>query len=265
MKGLDDNKLDTPFVLLYSIVGAIEIDRFSIYSNSINGFKQRLLEGTLPKFPKDHRAVPPQTDLNSGREGFGPAFRDALASEQPFLLETENGTLDPNLITDVNFRGFGEVPRAAVVCPIRTTGDYNSVLGFLVVGINPRRPYDADYNLFIKLLNRQLATSMASVVLFEEEIRRGERVARAAALDKMRLSEQLAARTQEAEESETKFTCMAELAPVGIFIADGQGQMTFTNDMWHQISQLPRATRSTNVWMQHIRGEDRDMVTQMWT
>jgi hypothetical protein len=44
---------------------------------------------------------------------------------------------------------------------------------------------------------------MASVVLFEEEIRRGQRVARLAALDRIELSKQLDLRTQEAAESET--------------------------------------------------------------
>lgn len=100
------------------------------------------------------------------------------------------------------------------------------------MGINPRRPYDDDYSLFIQLLSRQLATSMASVVLFEEEIKRGEQAARLAALDRQELSKQLDLRTQEAVESETKFTRMAEFAPVGMFIANSSGQITYSNDAW---------------------------------
>lgn len=108
------------------------------------------------------------------------------------------------------------IGRAVVVVPIHpTTGE--SILGFLVIGVNPRRPYDDDYSLFIQLLTRQLATSMASAMLFEEEIRRGQRAARLAALDRQELSKQLDLRTQEAVESETKFTRMAEFAPVGMF------------------------------------------------
>lgn len=42
---------------------------------------------------------------------------------------------------------------------------------------------------------------MASVVLFEEEIRRGQRAARLAALDRIELSKQLEMRTQEAVEA----------------------------------------------------------------
>jgi len=62
----------------------------------------------------------------------------------------------------------------------------------ILLGINPRRPYDNDYESFIRLLNRQLATSLASVTLFEDEIRRGNSAAEAAALERSRLSEELA-------------------------------------------------------------------------
>lgn len=53
------------------------------------------------------------------------------------------------------------------------------------MGTNPRRPYDEDYDLFVQLLGRQLATSVASVVLFEEEIRKGEKAAKMAAQDRI--------------------------------------------------------------------------------
>ena len=149
------------------------------------------------------------------------------------------------------------------MCPIHpTTGE--SILGFLVMGINPRRPYDDDYCLFVQLLSRQLATSMASVVLFEEEIRRGQRAARLAALDREELSEQLAARTQEAVESETKFTRMAELASVGMFIANSEGRITYCNEAWYEISRHPKEENSTDNWIDSVKDEDKARVTQLW-
>lgn len=132
------------------------------------------------------------------------------------------------------------------------------------MGINPRRPYDDDYSLFVQLLSRQLATAMASVVLFEEEIRRGQRAAQLAALDRYELSEQLAARTQEAVESETKFTRMAEFAPVGMFIANNEGRITYCNDTWYEISRHPKEENSTDKWMESIKEEDKAMVKRLW-
>ena len=150
-----------------------------------------------------------------------------------------------------------------MVLPIHpTTGD--SVLGFLIMGINPRRSYDDDYSLFVQLLCRQLATSMASVVLFEEEIQRGQRAAKLAALDRIELSEQLAARTQEAVESETKFTHMAEFAPVGMFIADSDGRMTYCNDAFFEITRHPKEENSTDYWMESVKDEDKELVGKLW-
>jgi PAS domain S-box-containing protein len=132
------------------------------------------------------------------------------------------------------------------------------------MGVNPRRPYDDDYSLFIQLLSRQLATSMASVVLFEKEIRRGQRAARLAALDRQELSKQLDLRTQEKVESETKFTRMAEFAPVGMFIANSTGQITYSNDTWWEISRHPRSSSSADTWMDSIKDQDREQVENIW-
>lgn len=132
------------------------------------------------------------------------------------------------------------------------------------MGVNPRRPYDDDYSLFIQLLSRQLATSMASVVLFEEEIRRGQRAARLAAQDRIELSKQLDLRTQEAVESETRFTRMAEFAPVGMFIANQNGRIIFSNETWWIITRHPRELNSADTWMDCVMDEDRSAVEESW-
>jgi PAS domain S-box-containing protein len=140
-----------------------------------------------------------------------------------------------------------------------------SILGFLAMGVNPRRPCDDDYQLFIQLLSRQLATSMASVVLFEEEIRRGQHAARLAAPDRIELSKQLDLRTQEVAESSTKFTRMAEFAPIGMFIANSRGEITYSNETWWQVTRHPRHDQSQNTWMDSVKDEDKDEVKAVWS
>ena len=263
LKGLEYNEYDTPFVLLYSVTDDLDSDASSVHSNSMLSPKQCVLEGTLG-VPDGHQAAPSPIDLKAGTDGFGPIFREAAKTDRPILLQMDNNTLSSELIEGIDWRGFGDSCRAAVVFSIHlTTSD--SVLGFLVMGVNPRRPYDDDYDLFVQLLMRQLATSMASVVLFEEEIKRGQRAARLAALDRIELSEQLAARTQEAVESETKFTRMAEFAPVGMFIADSEGRITYCNDTWYEISRVPKEDRSTDSWMASVKDEDLERVKELWT
>ena len=263
LKGLESNDNDSPFVLLYSITDDLDSDSSSMHSNSHMSMKQCVLEGSLG-IPLNHPAAALQVDIKNGTDYFAQVFREAMKGNRPILLSTEDGTLDAKLLEGIESRGFGDPCTAAVCCPVHLTGD-DATLGFLVMGVNPRRPYDDDYDLYVQLLSRQLATSMASVVLFEEEIARGRRAARLAAQDRTELSEQLAIRTQEAVESETKFTRFAEFAPVGIFIADSQGKPLYINDKWYEISDVPKGLEGTDEWMEYIREEDQVTLKQLWS
>jgi PAS domain S-box-containing protein len=262
IKGLEYNDYDIPFVFLYSVSEDADSEMSSIHSGSLSAAPQCVLEGSLG-VPVGHKAAVSPLDLKTSDEGFAPYFRESMKTDRPVLLTTEEGTLSYDLIDGLEWRGFGDPSRAAVVCPIHpTTGE--SILGFLVMGVNPRRPYDDDYSLFIQLLSRQLATSMASAMLFEEEIRRGQRAARLAALDRQELSKQLDLRTQEAVESETKFTRMAEFAPVGMFITNSSGDINYANDTWWEISRHPRSENSASSWMESIQKEDQEGVHAVW-
>ena len=261
LKGLEYNEFDSPFVLLYSVGDEPDSDSSSIHSNSNFAVKQCVLEGSLG-VPQGHPAAANIVDLNSRTEYFSQVFREAIKSDQPILLSVADGSLDPVMLEGIEERGFGDPCNAAVCCPVHLTGG-ESTLGFLVIGVNPRRPYDDDYSLYVQLLSRQIATAMASVVLFEEEIARGRRAARLAAQDRIHLSEQLAARTQEAVASETKFTRFAEFAPVGIFIADSSGYLTYVNEKWYEISKVPKGLEGTG-WMDSIKDEDQATVKVLW-
>lgn len=288
-QALDCNEFDTPFVLLYSVNEESDSDTSSIHSSSLIGTKQCYLEGSLG-VPTDHPAAPTQIELKTGMEGFGPVFREVMKTDKPVLLrvagseyafdQNSNSSvvpdlsledsntiigpdLDSSMLDGIEWRGFRDPCQSVVVCPIHpTTGE--SILGFLVLGVNPRRPYDDDYSLFVQLLSRQLATSLASVVLFEEEIRRGQRAAKLAALDRIELSEQLAARTQEARDSETRFTRMAEFSPTGLFIADADGHITYCNDTYYEITRVPRDAISTDRWINAVKEEDQPRVRDLW-
>ncbi|KAM0329207.1 hypothetical protein ACHAQA_004506 [Verticillium albo-atrum] len=263
-EGLEFNDTDIPFALVYSVKEDSDSEISSMHSGSIAHPPQLQLEGAIG-ISEDHPAALPTLNLRVSDEGFAPYMRQSMSMQgAPVVLSLEAGTLPLDLVDGIDWRGFGDASRTVVVLPVHPTTAGDSVVGFIVMGTNPRRPYDDDYQLFIHLLSRQLATSLASVVLFEEEIKRGQRAAKLAALDREELRTELILRTQEAVESEYKFTRMAEFAPVGMFIANGQGQFNFANDTWWQISRHPRGEDSTDTWMQSIRDEDRAGVELVW-
>ena len=270
LEGLEYNEFDAPLVVVYSLqdesldnesASGMGADTVSASSSQAS---RRLchFQGALG-LSAGHPAAPPLINLKTSKEGFAPYFRQAMSTNKPVVLREDDGTLDARLLQNIDWRGFGDPSRIVVVSPIHpTTGD--STLGFLIMGTNPRRPYDEDYDLFVQLLGRQLATSVASVVLYEEEIRKGERAAKMAAQDRIELSAQLAQRTQEAIESENKFTRMAELAPVGMFMGDSNGKIIFTNDAWYDIANYPRGQPVENDWINYIMEEDKEKCRKIW-
>ncbi|KXJ91290.1 hypothetical protein Micbo1qcDRAFT_175513 [Microdochium bolleyi] len=264
-KGLEYNDEDVPFALVYSVVDDQDSDMSSMHSGSIQNPPQLALEASLG-VPPGHRCLVPAVNLRTSSDGFAPYMRESMSrAGAPVRLSADDGTMPAELMAGFAWRGPGDPCQSIVIFPIHPTTGGDSVVGFIVMGVNPRRPFDEDYELFVHLLSRQLATSLASVVLFEEEIRRGQKAAQLAALDRQELAKQLHLRTQEVEESELKFTRMAEFAPVGMFIATKSGQIIYCNDMWWEISRHPRTEDSINTWMDSIRPEDRPALEAKWT
>ncbi|KAI1105718.1 hypothetical protein F4804DRAFT_110083 [Jackrogersella minutella] len=262
-RGLDYNEDDVPFNLVYSVCEESDSDVSSMHSGSWVNPPLLMLEACLG-VPQGHRLLVESLNLRTSNEGFAPYMRESMSNAgQPIILSAQDGTLPEGLMDGLAWRGPGDACKSIVIFPVHPTTGSESVVGFIVMGVNPRRPYDDDYQLFINLLSRQLATSLASVVLFEEEIRRGQKAAQMAAADRQELTKQLHLRTQEVEESELKFTRMAEFAPVGMFIANHLGHITYCNDMWWDISRHNRS-QSVNSWMDSVKKDDRPALESIW-
>ncbi|KAI2638370.1 histidine kinase [Xylaria nigripes] len=262
-KGLDYSEDDVPFNLVYSVSEDQGSELGSIHSGSWMNPPHVSLEASLG-VPPGHPCLVSYLDLKTSDEGFAPYMRESMSNfGRPITISAETGTLPVNLMDGLVWRGSGEPCRSIVIFPVHPTTGSESVVGFIVMGVNPRRPYDQDYQLFVNLLSRQLATSLASVLLFEEEIRRGQRAAQMALADRQELTEQLHIRTLEVEESELKFTRMAEFAPVGMFIADHEGNITYSNEMWWDLSRHDRS-ESVNNWMQSVKDDDRPALEIVW-
>lgn len=190
--------------------------------------------------------------------------RGAAAVRQPMLVHTEDGTLPAALLDGLHWRGFHDPCRSAVLCPIRPTKD-EDIMGLLLLGLNPRRPYDNDYLQYILLLTQKLTTSFASTVLLEEEARRRRNTAVQAAYDQAELQKKLAFQTTKATESDQKFQTVAEFVPVGMCFGDDQDNITFANDAWYRITGYPTQQRiSSRAFLAHVKDEDQMAVIRAY-
>lgn len=229
VRALEPNHYDIPFAAVYAAASpdmemqrsqnlsdqrdtAVEGSLASSEKSSNFTNRQWTLEGMLG-LPTNCSSLPSRIDSEVEAAAITSRFSEIIATGKITLLKAEDGTFPQALQGVAKSRAFGDKCTAAVLCPVGPTNREN-VLGFMLIGINPRHAYDDDYKTFINILSRQMATSIASVVLTEEELRRTRVAAALATQDRIRLSEQLAVTKQEAEASEVRFRTMTDLSPV---------------------------------------------------
>lgn len=159
-------------------------------------------------------------------------------------LHVRDGSLPPALLEGIKWRGFGDPCREAVIIPVRPTNAEN-VLAFLVLGINPRRFYDTQYKAFINLLNSQLSTSSASVLLYEEEMNRSRELAQAALLREAKLSQELQLQANRQRR-------MTESSHMGMFLISPRGTLLEANHRFFQMTGQPRSSHFLMTWMDSI-------------
>ncbi|KEY68766.1 hypothetical protein S7711_00636 [Stachybotrys chartarum IBT 7711] len=220
------------------------------------------LQGCLG-VPDGHAIAPPVLELRDTDEGLAPRFREALKAPHPLVLETNDGTLPDRLLDGLEWRGFGEACKAAIICPIRPTNEEN-VMGILFLGLNPRLQYDNDYRQFIALMNQILKSSLASTVLLEEEARRGRSAAEQAAYDTAMLRRKLEDQTEQANRSIENFKAVSEFMPMGMSFSDTQGNVTFANDAWYRITGHPEGQIGPTALVESAVAEDQQKIEQAY-
>lgn len=120
LASLSDNIYDFPFAILYSVADDSDEETMSQSSESSQTFKSCNFEGALG-VPEGHPAAPKRLDLKRSRGGFVPSFRDALQTREPTLVTTKDGSLSEALIDGIQWRGFPEPCKEALVCPVSSS------------------------------------------------------------------------------------------------------------------------------------------------
>lgn len=223
---LSRNDKDIPFALLYSATfacgGGSVVDDLDLHCT---------LQGSLG----GSSAGPEHLDFRED-VGFTPYLRQALLARKPTTVHFHPDSAITKLVRHVQWKGFGEPCRAAVICPLIPIGSTDTVLGFVVVGLNPRRPYDEDYQKFILVATRLLTATLTSILSHKDDIRRKEQAIVTAEATKNDLEQQLVKWQKEAERNIFKFQRFAERSDVGIFIVrQSDGVYTYRNEAWFTI------------------------------
>ncbi|OCL15382.1 hypothetical protein AOQ84DRAFT_329513 [Glonium stellatum] len=275
-RGLGYNKHDITFALLYSSSDQTKIsESHPPPSTDFTSWKFGLEAalGVSAGLP----IAPTRTDIeiSQGQEGFIPYFQAAAESTEPLFLHTKDGSLSRHLLAGIETPVFQDPCESVVISAVRPTlseeDAREGVLGFVVMGLNSRQPYDNDYKLFVRLLTRQIGTSMAAAILREEEKRRGRTLVEQAAIDERRVEKELAARTTELEKSELQLRRVADAVLVGIFVIDynpgySDGSYSYRNEKWFEMTGDTRSNLTASkspIWAS-LHPDDVGAVRDAW-
>jgi vacuolar-type H+-ATPase subunit F/Vma7 len=168
---------------------------------------------------------------------------DSARDGTALSYQEEEGVLPHSLYHDLEMRAFGDPLKCFLVVPIMTYEE--TVVGYLLVGLNTRRPYDDEYKDWIKVFANLLGASAASVALHEAEIRKHKRREAQAERDRAALNAEVANLAQEASHVAEKlrnFHDIAEEVGLGYFEIDINGILLNANVSSHQLGLGMRLT-----------------------
>ena len=148
----------------------------------------------------------------------------AIRTKMPIVAHFSDLDMPDDGLANIDWKGYGDPCRSVVVCPVLPTSG-EQVQGFLILGVNPRRPFD------------------------EEMCQKENAIGQAA-----RIQEQLVAQLQLKEK---KFQRYADGSDVGIFVMDALGNYTYRNKSWYTLFDVAKGSNDVmTAWSNIVWPED---------
>lgn len=97
----------------------------------------------------------------------------ALTSGKPVFVDDCS-----SLTKGFEIRSWGELPSTALVIPVENEDSSTARCLVLIIGLNTRRPFDEEYQSWLKLIRLSLSSGLSGVASFEAQKRRAEELER---------------------------------------------------------------------------------------
>jgi len=149
---------------LESLAGAMATtDSFDVFFETVASEAKKanksILFSALYRFDADGKAQPIYEDLGGNVDVERWNLRLACESQQPLIVDIDPSENLPKGAWDIGPK------QAAVICLNAAGNEYP--VGAFVVGLNPYRPFDEDYQSFLKLFVGQIAARWNTIEGFE--------------------------------------------------------------------------------------------------
>jgi PAS domain S-box-containing protein len=158
--------------------------------------------------PEGHKLRVDVADITSD-QGLIPELRRA-GSGAIFIDHDER-------FENVSWKGWGVPSQKIAVLPISSS---TRLFGYLVIGINPYRPFDDSYHRFVQDLNRMISSIVSAAINFELAESRREQLESDLAVTNLKLRH------------------LVEHASVGMCHAAVDGEMLWANDQYFRLAGL---------------------------
>ena len=150
-RSLEGNDKDIPFALVYLLESPAKANL-----------------GASSGMAAGHPAAPPVIDSEQG--AVWPLFAGAGDRKVRVVQEIDSR------FESLPQGAWPEPPHSAALVPLQWQSQ-DTPLGFLIVGLNPFRPFDTNYEGFVTLMAGQIAAAISNARAYEEERRRAESLA----------------------------------------------------------------------------------------
>jgi PAS domain S-box-containing protein len=201
----------------------------------------------------DQRYLKYQASLGTPIDSNGfPVAHDLLLNDSSFVTRLDSAwqnsqTIQFPLDKDLELaqaltlgeRGFGDVPKLAILSPISL--HHRAVGSVFMLGINPRCPYNDEYQEFIQTIACAISSAISAIDMDNETHR-----------------------TQEAFENEQRARLMLETSPVGSYLIRSNGEMLYANRAWFEITGHEGTLSGPLTWMKSVHEGDQAKLEIEW-
>lgn len=204
---LKDAKKDLPIVTMYTVGNDTSLADIATQVDHIEDVVTWISKGSAG-YSEAHLT----TDVSdvAKLDGLTRMIQQSLSNVGPTLFTINDNEVARKLLADCEYKGYPY--DTIIVCPLRLAS--GAAVGCMIIGLNPLRPYDEDYQHFIQLMILQIENALKLVVFIEAQARLLQETVDQAAIEQQLLSEQLKEQTRKAQESALRFLKFAEQAPV---------------------------------------------------
>jgi PAS domain-containing protein len=253
VKGLEKAERDIPLAMLYS---AGKADPTQI------GEMMCVLESYLGIDP-EQPALPRRFGLDSSDYKLAKSFRQAAIHGRPMMFSTGTELLPVDLFATNNSCGHDAHCQSVVICPIKSR-ESDAIEAFLLIGLNPYRPYDLAYQDFVRMIHESITSLYVSQIMLHEQVEATKLLEAEAALARLTMDKQLAAKQAAFENSELKFSRFGSRIPIGIGIADTKGNVLYGNPAWRRFTQVSETSTKPFDFMACCVPDQDDLIRSLW-